>query len=222
MSDLGPVRVAIANDYDLVVLGLAAALRPFGELIEVVEVDTNNHPVSDVDVILYDTFAQSPEEPFDVETLKRCGRAAVVVFSWHSESWLQRSNRFEGAAGFIDKHRSVEDIVARIVAIARGQDPAWPGVAGASRTAGQETAYRGWWPGQQQGLSERESQTIALITQGLSNREIAEQAFVSVNTVKTHIRSAYQKMGVVRRSQAVLWGLEHGFEPDRTRLVLER
>ena len=54
---------------------------------------------------------------------------------------------------------------------------------------------------------------LALIAQGLSNQEIAERAFLSINSVKTYIRSAYRKIGVQRRTQAVLWATQNGFVP---------
>ena len=52
---------------------------------------------------------------------------------------------------------------------------------------------------------------LDLICRGMSNLEIADQLFVSVNSVKTYVRQIYQKIGVTRRAQAVAWGLEHGF-----------
>lgn len=58
-------------------------------------------------------------------------------------------------------------------------------------------------------LSDREREVLALIAQGRSNDEIGRELFVSINTVKTYVRSAYRKIGVQRRSQAVLWALEH-------------
>ncbi len=60
---------------------------------------------------------------------------------------------------------------------------------------------------------------LALITQGLSNQEIADQTYLSINSVKTYIRTAYRKIDVTRRSQAVAWGLKHGFDPDILRSV---
>ena len=65
----------------------------------------------------------------------------------------------------------------------------------------------------------REAEIVALITQGLSNQEIADRSYLSINSVKTYIRTAYRKMGVERRSQAVLWGIQHGFQPDVVRHV---
>jgi DNA-binding CsgD family transcriptional regulator len=59
-------------------------------------------------------------------------------------------------------------------------------------------------------LSGREAAIVRLITLGMSNHEIATTLFLSINTVKTYIRSAYRKMDVDSRSQAVLWGVRHG------------
>ena len=58
---------------------------------------------------------------------------------------------------------------------------------------------------------ELEAEVLELICRGLSNLEIADQLFVSVNSVKTYVRQIYQKIAVTRRSQAVAWGLAHGF-----------
>src|SRR4029079_2093260 len=75
------------------------------------------------------------------------------------------------------------------------------------------------WPGKEHGLTVREAEIIALITQGLSNQEIADRSYLSINSVKTYIRTAYRKIGVERRAQAVLWGIKNGFEPDIMRRV---
>ena len=56
---------------------------------------------------------------------------------------------------------------------------------------------------------------LTLITQGLSNQEIADRAFLGINTVKTYIRTAYRKIGAGSRTQAVLWGIQHGFAATR-------
>jgi len=67
---------------------------------------------------------------------------------------------------------------------------------------------------EQEPLTRREMEVIALVTLGMSNEEVALQACVSINTVKSYIRSAYRKIGVRSRTQAVLWGLEQGFGWD--------
>ena len=73
------------------------------------------------------------------------------------------------------------------------------------------------WPGRDVGLNPREAEVISLICQGLTNQEIADRAFLSINSVKTYIRSAYRKMGVAGRVGAVSWSLQNGFQPDQAR-----
>ena len=65
-------------------------------------------------------------------------------------------------------------------------------------------------------LTDRELTVLELIAAGLSNREIAEDLWVSINSVKTYIRNAYRKVGVTRRAEAVLWAYHHGLaaSPD--------
>ncbi|WP_257478675.1 response regulator transcription factor [Acidipropionibacterium jensenii] len=60
------------------------------------------------------------------------------------------------------------------------------------------------------GLSVREAQMLALICEGATNDEIASTCYLTINSVKTYIRHAYRKIGVGRRSQAIVWGSRHG------------
>jgi NarL family two-component system response regulator LiaR len=62
-------------------------------------------------------------------------------------------------------------------------------------------------------ITRRELETLELIAQGLSNREIAEKLFVSENTVKTHSSHVFDKLGARRRTQAVQLGKEFGLLP---------
>ena len=69
------------------------------------------------------------------------------------------------------------------------------------------------WPGQREGLTDRESEILALITQGKSNAEVATLTYLSPNTIKSYIRTLYRKIGVTSRTQAVLWGVGTGSCP---------
>jgi DNA-binding NarL/FixJ family response regulator len=57
-----------------------------------------------------------------------------------------------------------------------------------------------------------------LITQGKSNAEVASLTYLIPNTVKLYIRNVYAKIGATSRTQAVLWGVNHGFTPDHHRI----
>ena len=72
------------------------------------------------------------------------------------------------------------------------------------------------WPGRHEGLTDREAEILALITQGKSNAEVAALTFLSPNTVKSYIRTIYRKINAGSRTQAVLWGVKHGFSPITT------
>ena len=71
--------------------------------------------------------------------------------------------------------------------------------------------------GMTRSLSSRELDVLWMITQGASNGEIALRMFLSVNTVKTHVRTAYGKIEVLRRTQASLWGVERRVSDLRRR-----
>ena len=208
-----PLRVAIVNDYDLVVAGVAAMLEPHHERVAVVELDSNLPVVSDVDVILYDTFGQVQGDGVDLEDLVRGSGARVVIFSWNTQPDLVERAIQKGASGYLSKELSSEEIVGALETVHEGKIV----VPQPSRSPAHEA--KGDWPGRDVGLTAREAEVLALITQGFSNQEIAERSYLSINSVKTYIRTAYRKIGVTRRAQAVIWGMKNGFEPTPLRVI---
>ncbi|WP_028643218.1 response regulator transcription factor [Nocardioides sp. URHA0020] len=207
-----PVRIAINDDYELVVAGVATLLAPYADRIEIVELDSNEPTASDVDIILYDTFAQAQGDGIDVAGLSAGGTPKVVVFTWNLHHELIEQAMAAGAAGYLWKGMPVVRMVEALEKIHAGARVTPPADA-------RPDSETGAWPGKDLGLSAREAEVIALITQGLTNQEIADKAYLSINSVKSYIRNVYRKLGVQRRSQAVAWGLRHGFEPERFRSV---
>ena len=208
-----PVRVAIVNDYELVVVGVAALLEPYRDRVQVVELDSNLPVLRDVDVILYDTFGQVQGKGVDVDSLVNGGSAKVVIYSWNLHGLLVDDSVEAGASGYLSKGIEALELVRAIERIHAGEI-LLPNGGGTANPKPESD-----WPGKDHGLTAREAEIIALITQGLSNQEIAERSYLSINSVKTYIRTAYRKIGVERRAQAVLWGIKHGFEPDVLRRV---
>ncbi len=212
-----PVRVALMNDYEVIVAGLQAVLAPYADRVRVVELDSLLPVHSPVDVLLYDAFGRErvtgPVEQAIAET-----DAKVVIYTWHLDAELVEEALAKGASACISKTLDGLDLVAAIEKVHAGSvvisDP--PGPDDEPRLG----KGQGDWPGRELGLSPRESEVLALIAQGLSNQEIADRAFLSINSVKTYIRSAYRKIGVERRTQAVLWATRNGFVPTRARRIL--
>jgi len=206
-----PLRLAIVDDYAVVVAGVASFLA--AERIEVVETGASKPVISDVDIVLYDTFAQVDGDGIDLEDFVRDSGAKVVIYSWNLQPSLIAEAMAGGARGYLSKVLTGPEIVAALERVMRGEIVILPGDS--------ETSVDGAgdWPGRAAGLTPREAEILALITQGLSNQEIASRAYLSINSVKTYIRTAYRKINVSSRSQAVLWGVENGFKPDTLRTV---
>jgi DNA-binding NarL/FixJ family response regulator len=203
----------LIDDYDVVLAGIAGMLAPYRDRVQVVEIDTNEPLQSPVDIALYDSFAQSDPSGDDIEALARSPYARhVVVYTWNFHPDQVSRVRQQGAHGYLSKTLPAADLVRALQAVNDGRivvsDPPRPARTG---TAGD-------WPGRHEGLSDRESEILALITQGKTNAEIERATYLSPNTIKSYIRSGYRKIGVARRTQAILWGIEHGFAPDHRRI----
>ncbi len=205
------------DDYDVVLSGVAHMLEPYRDRVLVAEIDANKPLEDDVDIALYDSFAQPESDHEDVSALVANPRARkVVVYTWNFHPPLIESARRQGADGYLSKTLPARDLVAALEAVHAGElvvsePPPRPGVANGLD-----------WPGRGEGLTDREAEVLALITQGRSNAEVAAVTCLSPNTVKSYIRAIYRKIQVESRTQAVLWGVAHGFTPDHDRMQLWR
>jgi DNA-binding NarL/FixJ family response regulator len=206
-SERTPLRIAILNDFPVVVAGVAAMLVPYGDRVQVVEKHTGVDVDRPVDLVLYDTFGAADNTVSGVRALLRQCSAPVVVFSWTTDRDLVREALEAGAAGFLPKSLAPDQLVSRLEQIHRG-------LVVSPSQAGRRPPRAAGWPGAEHGLTPREAEVVALIARGLSNRDIADRSYLSINSVKTYIRTAYRKMGVKNRPQAVLWLLRNGFDPE--------
>jgi DNA-binding NarL/FixJ family response regulator len=208
-----PITVALVDDYDVVLLGVAHMLEGYRDRVVIAEIDANE-PVNDtVDIVLYDSFAQPESDQDEIAVLVRSPRARrVVVYTWNFHPDLVESARRHGAHGYLSKTLPARDLVAALEAVHAGETVISDPPARARSAPGLD------WPGRREGLTDREAEILALITQGKSNAEVAALTYLSPNTVKSYIRAIYHKIAVGSRTQAVLWGVRHGFSPDHQRL----
>lgn len=209
-----PIRVALIDDYEIVIKGLARMFDAYRDRIHLVELDAELPVDEHVDLALYDTFAQAQGDTVAVERILEGGKVRkLVLYSWNLQPELIEAARRKGAAGYLSKSLTAAELVDALESV-HAADHLVVSVPDEER----DEIIAGDWPGRAEGLTAREAEVVALITQGLSNQEVAARAFLSINSVKSHIRNAYRKMGVTTRSQAVLWGLRHGFTPDHVRI----
>jgi DNA-binding NarL/FixJ family response regulator len=208
-----PITVALVDDYDVVVKGVANMLDPYRDRVIIAELDSTM-PVSDrVDIVLYDSFAQPESDHEEIGHLVANPRAGrVVVYTWNFHPDLLASAQAHGAHGYLSKTLPARDLVAALEAVHAGETVISAAPPRARSAPGLD------WPGRGEGLSDREAEILALITQGKSNADVARLTYLSPNTVKSYIRTIYRKLGVSSRTQAVLWGVDHGFTPDHHRI----
>ena len=201
-----PIRLVLSNDYPVVLAGLGAMLAEHSDRVEIVTLTIERDITEAVDVILYDTFGRLSQGDEKLRQIVAENDAKVVVYSW--DNYPVDVAQEHGAAGYIHKGLPPDDLVEAILAIHEGSasesKPASAGVA--------EEQTMPTWPGQHAGLSPRESEILGFIARGFTNDDIASRAYLSINTVKTYIRTAYRKIGVTSRSQAVGWALRNGFD----------
>lgn len=203
----GPVRVAVANDFELVVHGLARMLAPFPDRVVVVDTSIEGEQVDRrVDVALFDTFGRALADlDAVVSLLDDPNVGQVAVFTWDFDPAIIAHLQRLGCRGYLSKALTVADLITALEQVASGHE-----VVSADPLFDRHSEGRRDWPGHAHGLSERESELLILIAEGLSNLEIAAGLNISINSVKSHVRSAYRKLGVTTRAQAVRRVLDLG------------
>ncbi|MGZ4453322.1 MAG: response regulator transcription factor [Nocardioides sp.] len=192
-----PVRLAIVSRQEVVARGLTAMLADYPERVIVTSLPTVWTKAVGVEVVLYDTFGLHGNDGAELEHLLHNTRAKVLIFSRDMRPDLRARAYAHGCRAWVSMSTRAKELVEAIELVA----------------AGQPLPHQEDRLGQEVGLSPREVEVLALVAQGLSNLEIAEKLHLSGNTLKSHIRQAYKKVGATSRAQAVGWALQNGFAP---------
>lgn len=108
-----------------------------------------------------------------------------------------------GAKGYILKTSQAAEIASAIRKVASGQDV----LSGAVKEKINQQKHRK--PELYDNLSKREMEVLKILAQGFSNQEIADQLFISLKTVKTHVSNIFNKLDVNDRTQATIYAIQH-------------
>ena len=185
------VRVGVMSESRIVREGLKSLIAGLGNRTILVEADLPPEGRDQVDVIIYDIGASARVSGH--AELRRLAGLDVPVVALVRDAVPHAGWRPNGAGPGIDaQFISLDVTAAELLAVLERVVPA------------------GSRPRPPAGLTNRELTVIALIGAGLSNKEIAERLFLSGNTVKTHVRTGYSKIGVRSRIHAAMWAMEHG------------
>jgi len=115
-----------------------------------------------------------------------------------------------GAAGYLLKSISSDDLVRQLELVHGGATALDPGMAARAADTAARMQRDEFWPGARQGLTQRESEILSFLVNGISNRAIATRLVIGEETVKSHLRAIYRKLGVSDRAGAVATALREG------------
>jgi DNA-binding NarL/FixJ family response regulator len=212
-----PVRVVLVDDHELVIEGLKAMLARFVGRVRVIGQAGSAEDALPVvmalapDIVLCDVRLRG-SSGLDLcrELVQASPGCRVVLLSvYDDEQYLYQAMR-AGAAGYLLKRVSGEELVRSLEQVRLGETVVDPSLAARAATAAARLDSGEFWPGARLGLSQRESEVLGLIVAGLSNRAIAARLIIGDETVKSHTRAIYRKLGVGDRAAAVAAALREG------------
>jgi len=209
------VRVAVKDESELVVRGIQAMLAPYADQVTVLP-SRPDQPTPLSDLTLYEP---SRHRGAAEGSVPRRFPTRMVAYSWDCTPQMVSTEMALGAAGYVSKWLPSRRLVRDLLLLADGRTiiDAWEGPHEPEAESRHE--FR---------LTQRETDVLSLIAAGRSNQDIALQEHISINSVKSYIRSAYAKIEVTSRSQAVLWAIRHGLllstdaDRDATRVAAHR
>jgi DNA-binding NarL/FixJ family response regulator len=212
-----PLRIVIVDDHEIVLQGLVSMLGRFLGRIRIVgqasEVSTAQSLIAalDPDVVLCDVRLRGASGLDLCRSLVEADpdRKVVLLSVYDDEQYLYQSLR-AGAKGYLLKQITGEELVRNLELVHQGEIVVDPTLAGRAATSAARLQSGEYWPGAHLGLTQRESEVLALLVAGVSNKAIASKLFVGDETIKSHVRSLYRKLDVGDRAGAVATALREG------------
>ena len=200
------IRVLIAEDHGVVRAGIERLLATVAD-IDVVDCARDGEEAVDLtvrhrpDVVLMDLSMPKMDGAQATRRIRASLPDVHVVILTSFSDREQIFNALDaGAAGYLLKDADPAELIAGVRAAARGEAPLAPKAASAVLDARR--------PAEE--LTAREREVLTLVARGLPNKLIARDLGISEKTVKAHLTSAFQHIGVTDRTQAALWARERG------------
>ena len=214
------IRVLIADDHRLFRQGLISLMKTRGDLVDVIgEAETGEEAVRlaeelHPDVILMDIYMPQGDGLQAAKEIRaRLPKIAIVMLtSSERDGHLYEAVRL-GVSGYLLKSLDATELFDSLSRVVNGETAMTPAMAArllkgvAKRLADEDKG--------EQSLTERELFVLRLVSSGASNSEIAEKLSISVNTVKSHLKSILEKLQLENRTQAATYAVKKGLVTPR-------
>ena len=216
-----PLKVLVADDHRLFRQGLISLMKTRRDLVEVVgEAESGKEAIQFAqslrpDIILMDILMPSGDGLQAAAAIRKDLPEIAIIFLTSSET---DEHLFEairlGAAGYLLKNLDADELFDLIAGIARGEAAITRAMAarllkGVSNNSIQSQDGS-------LGLTEREIEVLQLVARGASNPQIADQLFITINTVKTHLRNILVKLNLENRTQVAAYAVQNGLVPEKS------
>ncbi|GAA4849199.1 response regulator transcription factor [Actinomycetospora corticicola] len=202
-------RVLVVDDHAVVRQGLVALISTVSDLEVVGEARDGDEAVERAGTLRPDVVLMDLSMPgTDGATATGRIRAAapdvrVLVLTSFADQRHVLAALDAGADGYLLKHAEPETILEGLRQVARGEAPL------DGRAARVLLSARSAPPPRTVDLTDRESEVLLLVADGLGNKQIARRLAITERTVKNHLTHIYQRLGVTDRTQAALWTERH-------------
>ena len=209
--------ILLVDDHEVVRIGLKSLLEHNDQFEVVAEAATANEAVEMVekhhpDVVLMDIRLPGPSGIDATEEItRRWPDVRVVILTSYAEDDMLFSAIRAGASGYVLKQIGAEGLIAAIEAACRGEALLDPAV---TQRVFQEVrrAVREEEAAAFSSLSQQEKHVLALVSEGKTNREIAEALFLGEGTVRNYVSSILSKLEVSNRAEAAAYAVAHSLK----------
>lgn len=206
-----PLRVAPATSNDAVLRGLRSAFGPAVAVVTLVDPATPQR----ADVVFLDTSGLTDSGVSTAtDATRRSDRPLLVLADRRDERVLLRMLR-AGVRGFVVRPREPRRLLADLVAVSAGEIVVDPEVAVPAALLAARMLDFGRSPAELLGLSGREVQVLTRLDSGASAREVGADLYVSHETIRSHLKRIYRKLGVHDRNSALARARQDGVIPHR-------